>query len=169
MFLYTLYWRSVISWGFSRHTETFRRYDKLCAKNTILILVHLSVSFCEFCSSLLGHRGLRWARSRSQIWYASPSKHNFKVFNNTPCNRKILKIHDTLYTFIRAVENFSMLCTLRKAFCFCGMKNPGHGVGYINYTSHMLYCKLGLVYCAKFLNDKFGLRFGRYKVFSSYK
>jgi len=49
------------------------------------------------------------------------------------------------------------------------MKNPGHVVGYINHTPHMFYCKLGLVYVAKFLNDKFGLSFGRYKVLSSYK
>jgi len=33
--------------------------------------VHLLVLFCEFFSSLLGHRPLRWTRSRSQIWYAS--------------------------------------------------------------------------------------------------
>ena len=67
------------------------------------------------------------------------------------------------------VQKFSMLCILRKAFLFCGMKNSGQGVWYINHTPHILYCKIGLVYVTKFSNDKFGVSFGRYKISSSYK
>lgn len=96
-------------------------------------------------------------------------QNNFKVINNALCNLKILKIHDTFYTFIHVVEKFSMLCILRKAFRFCCMKIPGHGVGYINHTPHILCCKIGLVFVAKFLNDKSGVRFDRYKVFPGYK
>lgn len=153
MFLYTLWWCSVISWGWSRHNATCRSYDKSCVKNTMLIWEYLLDLLCEFCSSLLGHRPLWWRRSRYQVWYPLPSKSFFKVFSNALCNLKILEIHDTFYTFIHAVEKFSMLCILRKAFCFCFMKNPGHGIGCIDHTPHILYCKIGLVYVAKFSND----------------
>ena len=37
-----LYWRSVTPWGWQRHIETCRSYNKLCVKNTFLTLVHLS-------------------------------------------------------------------------------------------------------------------------------
>jgi len=90
-----------------------------------------------------------------QIWYASPSKKSFKAFNNALCNIKILKIRDTFYTTIHAVEKFSMLCILCKAYRFYSTKHPGHGVGYINHIPLILYCKIGLVYVDKFSNDNF--------------